>query len=107
MKKITIQLNGYKKLDQMCDFAVANRQRFVPDLPAATALPELISAVTNLNVLTSAQTSLENRLRELLRAKLDARAALREEMEFLYHTAHAIAAESPGFDDKFQLSSWG
>jgi len=28
---------------------------------------------------------------------------LREEVEFLYHTAAAIAAERPGFNDRFRM----
>ena len=35
--------------------------------------------------------------------KADARADLAEEIEFLYHTARSIAAETPGFNDKFRL----
>ena len=37
------------------------------------------------------------------RAKSEARTGLQEEVEFLYHTAEAIAAERPGFNDRFQM----
>src|SRR6266850_5349303 len=103
MRKITIELNQFKKLNQMRDFGIAIRQRFATGTPAADGVAELISTVSNLNALTASQASLENRHRELLRAKLDARAVLREDVELLYHTAHAVAAEKPGFDDKFQM----
>jgi hypothetical protein len=86
---------------------VANRGRFAPGTPAANEAPAVISTVTNLNALTASQASLENRYRELSRLKLEARADLREEVEFLYHTAHAAAAEIPGFDEKFQAPLLG
>ena len=82
---------------------VANRDRFAPTSPASKAVPAVIAAVKNLKTLTASQGSLENRLWELARAKSEARTGLREEVEFLYHTASAIAAETPGFDDRFQM----
>jgi len=103
MKKITIELNQFKKLGRMCDFGLANRDRFVKGTPAARALTEMISTINNLNTLTASLASLENRLRELSRSKSEARATLSADVEFLYHTARAIASESPGFDDKFRL----
>ncbi len=103
MKKITIELKQFQKLGRMSDFTTANRNRFVPGTPAAEAAPAVTSAVENLNALTASQASLENRLRELSRAKADARTVLYDEMEFLYHTARSIAAETPGFDDKFRM----
>ena len=33
----------------------------------------------------------------------EARAGLQEEVEFFYHTADAIAAERPGFNDRFRM----
>jgi len=50
---------------------------------------------------------LENRLLELGRVRQEARLALRKDVELLYHTAHAAAAEKPGFDDRFQLPLHG
>ena len=86
---------------------MANGHRFAPGTPGAEVLAALRSTVSTLKVLTAAQSSLENRLRELLRTKLEARLALREDVELLYHTAHAVAADRPGFDDKFQMSLAG
>jgi hypothetical protein len=106
-KKITTELHQFKKLNQMCDFGVANRHHFAPDTPGGDALVAFTSTVNNLKDSTAAQASLENRLREQLRTKMEARLALREDVELLYHTAHAVAADKPGFDDKFQMSLWG
>ena len=103
-RKITIELSQFKRLGRMCDFSVANRERFQLGAVAAEALPVMTTTVSNLKELTASQTSAENRLRELLRLKSDARAALSADVEFLYHTAAAIAAEKPGFDEKFQMN---
>ena len=73
MKKIVIEQNQFKKLGRMCDFGIANRDHFAPGTPAAKAVPVLISTVSNLNALTASQASLDNRLRELSRLKLEAR----------------------------------
>src|SRR5437868_6278460 len=91
----------------MCDFGLANKDRFPAGTPAAKTLPVLTSTVSNLKELTAAQTSIENRLRELLRLKMEARSAVSNDIEFLYHTARAIASETPGFDEKFQMSVKG
>jgi len=104
MKKITIELNQFKKLGRMRDFALANLDRFASGTPVAETLPTVISAVSQLSALSATQASAENRLRELSRTKATARSALAMDVEFLYHTARAIATESPGFDDKFCLS---
>ena len=103
-KKITIELFQFKRLGHMCDFGVANRERFKQGALAAEALPVMTSTISNLKELTASQTSAENRLRELWRLKAAARGALSEDVEFLYHTAGAIAAETPGFDDKFNMN---
>ncbi|HYR85902.1 MAG TPA: hypothetical protein VE422_17560 [Terriglobia bacterium] len=107
MKKITTEKHQFKKLGQMCDFGILNGNRFEPGTAGADGLTSMISTVSDLRARTASQASLENRLRELLRAKLEARLALREDVELLYHTAHAVAAQVPGFDDKFQRSLWG
>ncbi len=103
MKKIVTERRDFKKLRQMADFVRANTDRFAPASPAAKAVPVVVAAVKNLKTLTASQGSLENQLRELSRAKSQARTGLREEVEFLYHTAGAIAAERPGFDDRFRM----
>lgn len=105
--KIMTERRDFKKLRQMCDFVLANRDRFAPASPASKAVPGVIAAVKNLKTLTASQGSLENRLRELARAKSEARNGLREEVEFLYHTASAVAAGTPGFDDRFQMRLLG
>ena len=102
-KKITTELKQYQKLGRMADFTTANQHRFEAGTPVSETGPHVVSTVKKLNALTASQGSLENRLRELLRAKADARANLSTEMEFLYHTARSIAAETTGFDDKFQM----
>jgi len=106
-KKLTTELSQFKKLGRMCDFGNAHRHRFGPGTPAAKTLAALSSKVTELKAATASQASLKNRLREVLRSKADARAALRSDMESLYRTASAVAAQRPGFDDKFQVSFWG
>src|SRR5437016_1418592 len=58
-KKITTELLQFKKLDQICDFGVANAHRFAPGTPGAEVLAALRSTVSNLKVLTAAQASLE------------------------------------------------
>ena len=100
-KKITIELGRFKRLDRMCDFGVANRHRFEAGAPAAEALPMMTSTITSLKERTASQASAENRLRELSRLKMAARSALSADVEFLYHTSRAIAAETLGFDEKF------
>lgn len=107
MKKITIELNQFKKLGRMCDFSLANRDRFEAGTPAAEALPMMTSTIGNLKELTASQASSENRLRELSRLKAAARSTLNAVVESIYHTASGIAAETPGFDDKFQMSLKG
>ncbi len=102
-KKITTELKQYQKLGRMADFTTANQHRFEAGTPVSETGPHVVSTVKKLNALTASQGSLENRLREVLRAKADARANLSTEMEFLYHTARSIAAETTGFDDKFQM----
>ena len=102
-RKIMTERMDFKKLRQMCDFVVAHRDRIAKDSPAAEGVQALISTVTDLKALTAAQGSLGNKLRALSRATQEARAALREEVEFLYHTAASIAAKTPGFDDRFQM----
>ena len=79
----------------------------MPDTPATKRLAALRATVTDLKAATASHSSLKNRLREVLRSKTNARAALRADMESLYRTARAIAAGKPGFDDKFQTSFWG
>ena len=103
MKRIITERRDFRKLRQMLDFVRANTDRFAPKSPAATAVPGVTAAVQTLKTLTASQGSLENRLRELSRAKSEARTGLQEEVEFLYHTAEAIAAERPGFNDRFQM----
>ena len=103
MKRITIELNQFKKLCRMCDFAIANRERFQAGAPAAEALPEMTATIGKLKELTASQSAAENHLRELSRVKGEARALLSADVAFLYHTARAIAVESPGFDAPFQL----
>ncbi len=107
MKKLTTELRHFKKLVAMCDFVIAHRDRVPPGTPAAETLARLALAVAELKTSTTLQASLKNRLRGLLRVRIDARTALRQDMEALYQTAHAIAAAQPGFDDKFQMSLWG
>ena len=106
-RKITTELKQFKKLGQMCDFGTANRDRLAPGTPAAESLAALTTTVSDLKTATATQASLKNRLRELLRAKIDASRALREDMESIYYTAQAIARQQPGFDDKFHMSFFG
>ena len=103
MKRIITERRDFKKLRQMMDFVTANTDRFAPKSPAAAAVPAVTAAVQMLKTRTASQGSLENQLRELSRAKSEARTGLQEEVEFLYHTAEAIAAEKPGFNDRFQM----
>src|SRR5436853_2050787 len=106
-KKLTTELSQFRKIGRMCDFGAAHQHRFRPGTPAAETLTAMASTVTELKAATAAQASLRNRLREMLRSKTDARAALRDDIESLYETARGIAAKQPGFDDKFQESFWG
>ena len=106
-KKLTTELSQFRKIGRMCDFGAAHQHRFRPGTPAAETLTAMASTVTELKAATASQASLRNRLREMLRSKTDARAALRDDIESLYETARGIAAKQPGFDDKFQESFWG
>src|SRR6267142_2635004 len=82
MKKITTEKHQFKKLGQMCDFGILNGNRFEPGTAGADGLTSMISTVSDLRARTASQASVENRLRELLRAKLEARLALREDVEW-------------------------
>jgi hypothetical protein len=106
-KKITTELYQFRKVGQMCDYAAANRYRFAPDTPGAAAVEALISTVDDLKVQTALQASLENRLVEVSRLRLEARQELRQDVDLLYLTARAVAAAKPSFDEKFQSSLWG
>ncbi len=106
-RKILTERRGFKKLRQMADFVLANHKRFAPTSPAAKAVPAVVATVKKLKTLTASQGSVENRLRELSRTKSETRGALREEVEFLYHTAGALAAGDPGFDDPFRMALGG
>jgi len=86
-RKMTTELQEFKKLGQMCDFGTANRERLAPGTPAAESLAALTTTVSDLKAATASLASLKNRLRELRRAKLDASAALRDDMESIYYTA--------------------
>ena len=106
-RKITTELQQFKKLGRMCDFGTATRDRLAPGTPAAESLAALTTTVSDLKAATASQASLKNRLRELRRARLAASAALRDDMESIYYTAQAIARQQPGFDDRFQISLFG
>ncbi len=106
-KKITTELYPFRKVNQMCDFGITRRNAFDPGSAGANTLAALVSAVENLRIQTAAQASTENRVRALRRIKMEARTDLRQDMKLLYHTAHAVALEKAGFDDKFQSSLWG
>ena len=56
-KKITTELNAFRKLVRMRDFIVANRERFGAETPAAKAVSGVISTVTNLRKLTTEQAA--------------------------------------------------
>jgi len=68
-KKITTELKQYQKLGRMADFTTANQHRFEAGTPVSETGPHVVSTVKKLNALTASQGSLENRLRELLRAR--------------------------------------
>jgi len=103
-RRIATELREFKKLNQMCDFIVANSHLLEEGSVAANAVGEIVQTVTHLKDQTARQTSAESHLRELSRLKREARAALGEEVELLYHAARSAAAESPGFDDFFRTN---
>src|SRR5262245_22906752 len=107
MKKITIELNQFKKLGRMCDFGLANQERFQSGSPAAEALLLMTTTISSLKEHTASQASAENRMRELRNIKTSARSALQDAVGGLYRTARAIAAETLGFDEKFKMSVRG
>jgi hypothetical protein len=107
-RKITIEGRVFQKLRQIKNFILNYAWYFKPETPAGDAAAAVVAAVAKVSEQTASQGSLENRLRELMRAAATARMILRAQMERLYRTAAAIAvAGDPGFDDKFKMPLTG
>jgi hypothetical protein len=91
----------YKRLVRQYDLGLLYR----PNLPliAHTFLSGLGSALATLANLTGTQASIFGKARELARLKRKAREALRSACAAINRIAIAVAVETPGFDDKFEM----
>ncbi len=85
------------------EFGAAQANAFPANTRGSEMLAELNTAITELEGHAAAQSSGTRAAKEGTAVKAVARAALREDLEAISRTAHAVALTTPGLDDKFRL----
>jgi hypothetical protein len=95
----------YKRLIQIRNLGLLY-QELLPGVAAGFVLA-LATALDVVAKLAGSQKAAAGRLRDLSRAKLDARSTLRADLLAIRRVAVALAIETPGFDVNFQLPKNG
>jgi len=95
----------YKRLVRMCALGM----RYEQNLPtiAAETIDALAENVTALGALAGSQAAAAGRALDLVRAKRVAREALKKDLLAIHRIATAVALETPGFADNFQMPRLG
>jgi len=93
----------YEMLKRVGDFGAGHADVFPPASSGAKAFAAVSAAVAALDRHNAARFSQGAAVREGSRAKVAARAALRDALRAISATAQAVALDTPGLDDKFRL----
>lgn len=102
-----LEKNQLATLTRVSDFG-AERPTLFPAAQFAGQLMTTITAVANeLNTHATTQAASASTARQGSASKAAARAALREDLEAINRTAHVLAFEITGLDDKFRMPRGG
>ena len=85
------------------DFGASHSGDFAPGGLGVRLFADLNGIVTQLDNHASAEVSGRGTAREGTSTRAEAREALRDDLEAINRTARAMAEDTPGIDDKFQL----
>src|ERR1041385_5190581 len=85
------------------DFGQAHTGDFAPTSLAHQHFTELATVIVNLDQHATAEQSGRGAARQGTQTRAQAREALRDALEAINRTARAMADDSPGIEDQFQL----
>lgn len=97
---VNSKLQTYRRMDAFCSSRSAD---FAPTSLAAQLFTTLKSQLTDLTQLTATQAAGSGAARQGTELRDDARGDLRARLKAFNRTAHAIALEVPGLDNKFRM----
>lgn len=97
---VNTQLGTYRRMHEFCG---SRSSDFAPTSLATQLFTDLTAGVADLTNLTAAQASGDGSARAGTDFRSDARDDLRSRLKALNRTAHAIAIEVPGLENKFRV----
>ena len=93
----------YDMLLRVRDFGATRADLFPPSSMGGQMFEAVRAAVAELSQNAASQVSGRGTARESATSKAVARAALRDNLEAISSTAHALAQDTPGLEDKFRM----
>ena len=99
-----LERNQLNTLTSVRDFGTQQAALFPPAQLAGELMTTISGVVDELSGLAAVQTASINTGRQDTEGRAAARAALRQDMEAINRTAHAMAVRTPGIDTKFRLT---
>src|SRR5687767_978245 len=99
----SLDTRRYEMLVRVRDFGAANAHLFPASGLSGKAFVAVGEAVNALSTHAASQFSGRGAAREGTASKGVAREALRDDLDAIVRTAHALALDMPGVDDKFEM----
>lgn len=93
----------YEMFARARDFGAAHTSAFAPATRGGALFAELNAVVLELEAHATTQSSATSSAQQGTTTKAVARDRLRRQLEAINHTAHALAHDMPGLDDKFRM----